>query len=216
MSNIRKIDPADPDPDLIREAAGIIRGGGVVVFPTLGLYGLAADAFRETALKKIFDIKQRPDHKPVLVMIDSTGDIGRLVVHIPPVGKALMARFWPGRLTIVFAAAHGLPTMLTAGSGKIGVRLPGHPVSAALVKASNRPVTGTSANISGDGGCVRIADMDARVIDMADLVLDAGELEGGVGSTVIDVTVDPANILREGALSAKEILGLLYPERVTF
>lgn len=212
MAATVKIDPADPDPEVIREAAAIIRAGGVVVFPTLGLYGLAADALSESALKKIFDIKQRPADKPILAMIDSVGDLARLVVRIPPAGKALMTRFWPGKLTIVFDAANGLPAMLTAGSGKIGVRQPAHPVSAALVRAASRPVTGTSANVSGDGGCVCIADMAPRIIDMTDLVLDAGVLSGGrVGSTVIDVTVDPVHILREGMLPATEVFELLQP-----
>ena len=132
-----------------------------------------------------------------------------LVETIPPAAGAIMAAFWPGRVTLVFEARDALPDLLTAQTGKIGVRLPGHPVAAAIVKQVKGPVTGTSANISGRPGCNRLGDMDPPIVEHVDLILDAGPLKGGVGSTVVDVTDEPPRILREGQVTAEQIMGLL-------
>ncbi|MFC1799124.1 L-threonylcarbamoyladenylate synthase [Thermodesulfobacteriota bacterium] len=206
---IEQIDPQNPDPALISKAAGIIRNGGVVVFPTRGLYGLAANAFNKIAIERVFAIKQRPSDRPILILFQSVDGLDRLVQSVPPSAAAIMAHFWPGRITIVFNASSTLLPALTAGTGRIGVRLPGYSVALELVSAVGGPVTGTSANISGEVGFSKIDDIDRSVLDQADLVLDAGELKGGPGSTVIDVTVDPPEILREGAVPAGEIKALL-------
>ena len=207
--NIKKIDPKNPGTALIREAAGIIREGGVVVFPTRGLYGLAAEAFNEQAIHQIFKIKQRSSDKAVLILFQSVQGLDRLVKSVPPAAAAIMAHFWPGKITIVFEASAALSPVLTAGTGRIGIRLPGFRVTSVLIEAVGSPITGTSANISGTDGCSNIEDIDAAVLEKADLVLDAGALEGGPGSTVIDVTVDPPEVLREGAVPGHEITSLL-------
>jgi L-threonylcarbamoyladenylate synthase len=207
--NIKKIDPKNPGTALIREAAGIIREGGVVVFPTRGLYGLAAEAFNEQAIHQIFKIKQRSSDKAVLILFQSVQGLDRLVKSVPPAAAAIMAHFWPGKITIVFEASAALSPVLTAGTGRIGIRLPGFRVTSALIEAVGSPITGTSANISGTDGCANIEDIDAAVLEKADFVLDAGALEGGPGSTVIDVTVDPPEVLREGAVPGHEITSLL-------
>jgi L-threonylcarbamoyladenylate synthase len=120
-----------------------------------------------------------------------------------------MQALWPGRLTLVFEAQQNLPPPLTAGSSKIGVRLPAHAVAHALVKRIESPITGTSANISGHPGCHRASDLDPRMSAQVDMILDGGTLESGVGSTVIDITEDPPRILREGQVSAKEVCDCL-------
>ncbi len=119
--------------------------------------------------------------------------------------ESVKANFTAGKVTVVYDAAASLPERLTAGTGKIGIRLPAHPVAAALVKTLSFPITATSANLSGRPGCSQIADLDPRVTDEVDLVLDAGPLAGGMGSSVVDVTVDPPRILREGAVSSTDI-----------
>ena len=119
-----------------------------------------------------------------------------------------MDKFWPGRVTLVFKAADTVPHYLTAGSGKIGIRLPGHPVAAALVESLGAPLTGTSANLLGKPGCRRIDDLDPYLVQQLDAVLDAGPLKGGAGSTVVDVTQDIPTVLREGEISKNEILTL--------
>ncbi|MDH3882554.1 MAG: Sua5/YciO/YrdC/YwlC family protein, partial [Desulfobacteraceae bacterium] len=117
--------------------------------------------------------------------------------------------FWPGRVTLVFDARDTLPGLLTAQTGKIGVRLPGHPVAAEILRQVKGPVTGTSANLSGRPGCSRLADMGFQITGQVDLVLDAGTLQGGIGSTVVDVTEAPPRILREGQVTAGQIMGSL-------
>jgi L-threonylcarbamoyladenylate synthase len=206
---IRKINPTSPEPEIIAEAAAVIKKGGVVVFPTHCLYGLGADALDPDAVKKIIKIKQRPADNPILVLIHSRRQLNSLVANISPAAVAIMEAFWPGRVTLVFEARDTLSNRLTAGSGKIGVRLAGHPAAAALVKQVGGPVTGTSANLSGRPGCRQVQYLDAPIAKQVDLVLDAGMLKGGAGSTIVDVTIDPPRILREGQITADELLRIL-------
>jgi L-threonylcarbamoyladenylate synthase len=203
---VRRIDPLDPQPEIIGEAAAIIRRGGVVVFPTRSLYGLAADPFDPGAVSRIFTIKRRPPDKPILLLVRDRGDVARLVRSVPDAAERLMARFWPGRLTLVMEAGEGIASILTAGTGKIGLRLPQNRVAVSLIRAVGGPITGTSANLSGEAGCFRIADLAPEIAREADLILDAGALLGGAGSSVVDATVDPPGILREGAIPAGELL----------
>ena len=209
LSIIRKINSRKPEPEIIAEAAAIIKQGGVVVFPTRCLYGLGADALDPHAVEKIIKIKQRPADNPILVLIDCRRQLDSLVVNISPVAMAIMDTFWPGRVTLVFEAGDTLSNRLTAHTGKIGVRLAGHPVASALIKQVGSPVTGTSANLSGKPGCRQIQYLDPPIAKRVDLVLDAGMLEGGVGSTVVDVTEDRPQILREGQVTAEQILRIL-------
>jgi L-threonylcarbamoyladenylate synthase len=205
-SIIRKINPQKPEPEIIAEAAAVIRQGGVLAFPTRCLYGLGADAFNPEAVERVVKIKQRSQQNPILVLVDSRKQLKSLVTHIPPAADAIMDAFWPGRLTLVFEARNSLPDQLTAQTGKIGIRLPGHPVAAAIARQVKGPVTGTSANISGQPGCCRAQDLDPAIAGQLGLILDAGTLIGGIGSTVVDVTSTPPQILREGAVTAKEVL----------
>jgi L-threonylcarbamoyladenylate synthase len=206
-SIIRKINSQKPETEIIKEAAAVIKQGGVIVFPTRCLYGLGADAMNPDAVERIIEIKQRPQDNPILVLIDSDNQLEMLVEKIPSAADAIMEAFWPGRVTLVFDARDTLPDSLTAQSGKIGVRLPGHPVAAAMVRQVKGPLTGTSANLSGRPGCYRLPDLDPQIAGQVDLVLDAGTLQGGVGSTVVDVTGEPPRILREGQVTAGQILG---------
>ena len=203
-----KTSPEHPDPEAINAATAIIEKGGVIAFPTTCLYGLGADAFNPEAVARLYDIKQRPTQKPILILINRRTDLKRLVRHIPQAASRIMDRFWPGKITLVFEALPAVPECLTAGTGKIGIRQPGHPVAAALVKTFQGPVTGTSANLSGSPGCRQIADLDPQVARKLDLILDAGPLRGGSGSTVVDVTQDIPRILRVGQIGEQEILAM--------
>jgi L-threonylcarbamoyladenylate synthase len=209
IAKIVSVSATRPDDAVIAQAAQTIRGGGVVVFPTHGLYGLGADPFNTAAVERVFAIKGRQAKKALLVLIADMPSLER--VAMPPSTRTLdaMRRFWPGRVTFVLRAPKELPPALTGFSDKIGVRLVAHPVAAALVRAVGAPVTGTSANISGSGGCAAIEAMDAGLLDRVDLVLDAGVLAGGPGSTVIDVTGPKPRVLRVGALPAEEISRVL-------
>jgi len=205
--SIIKIAPVNPDPEAIEKAAAVIKTGGTIAYPTRCLYGLGTDPFNAGAVAGIFSIKQRSAQKPILILIDHPRQLERLVTHVSKIATNIMRQFWPGKVTLVFEAGADVSTDLTGGTGKIGIRLPGHPVAAALVEAVAGPITGTSANISGHPGCHQIGALEAAVAHQLDLVLDAGPLAGGRGSTVVDVTgEDRPKILREGVISARDIM----------
>lgn len=207
---IRPIDPQHPHADLIDAAVRLLENGGVIAFPTGSLYGLGADALNTDAVERVFTIKRRPLDKPLLILVPDRAVVFDLAAEVPPAAERLMDRFWPGQVTIVFKALPGLPANLTAGTGKIGIRLPGHPVARALVSAFGRPITGTSANLSGQGGCHHIDELDAMLIEQLDLVLDAGLLKEGIGSTVVDITGNEPIVIREGVVSKQAILAAVY------
>jgi L-threonylcarbamoyladenylate synthase len=143
-----------------------------------------------------FQDKNRPSAKPLLVLIKNQEALDALVQKIPPQARKLMKEFWPGKLTIIFPARQTLSPILTGNTGKIGIRLPGHPIALALAKLLDNPITGTSANLSGQPGIADIRNLDSTILDKVDLVLDAGPLLGGTGSTVIDVTQKKCHIIR--------------------
>ena len=210
---ILQVDPLNLRHDLINEAALVIINGGVISFPTRHLYGLGADAFNTDAVNRVFEIKRRPEDKPLLVLIDKQYDLTRLVRNVPYAATRIMERFWPGAVTIVFKAKDTLPVNLTAGTDRIGVRMPEHPVALALTNAVQGPITATSANITGYSGCSLVSDMDPLITDKLDLIIDAGALKGGTGSTVVDVTEDSPKILRQGAVSEKDIFAAVFQKR---
>jgi L-threonylcarbamoyladenylate synthase len=206
---VYKINHEYPEPEVIQRAVIVIKQGGTIAFPTRCLYGLGADAFNAAAVDRVFQLKQRPPQKPILILIDRRIQLERLVSHVSKAASGIMDQFWPGRVTLVFEAADTVPHYLTAGSGKIGIRLPGHPVAAALIESLESPLTGTSANLSGKPGCRCMDDLDPQLVQQLEAVLDAGVLKGGTGSTVVDVTGDIPRVLREGQISEKEILTLI-------
>ncbi len=187
----------------------MIRRGGVVCFPTRCLYGLGADAFDRNAVERVFEIKKRSKAKPLLVLIPDRDVLPAIAQEVSPAAVRIMDKFWPGKVSLVFKAQKRVPDNLTAMTAKIGIRLPGHPVAAALAEKVGRPITGTSANLSGQPGCSRIEDLAAGVLECVDMILDAGPLKGGIGSTLVDVTQNPPLVLREGEVSAMHINRLM-------
>jgi L-threonylcarbamoyladenylate synthase len=195
--------------EAISNAVGVLRSGGVIAFPTETFYGLGADISNETGIRKVFSAKSRGYHQPLLILIPSLQTLPGLVLEVPPIAKNLISALWPGGLTLVFEAAHGLSPLLTAGTGKIGIRLSSHPLATAIASALKGPITGTSANLSGDPPCRHAEGVKRNLGAMVDLIIDGGETPGGMGSTLVDVTVTPARILREGAVSSDRIRSLI-------
>jgi L-threonylcarbamoyladenylate synthase len=171
-----------------------------VAFPTETFYGLGADALDAAAVARVFRAKGRPPDKPLLVLVDSVGMAERLVAELPARARALMARYWPGPLTLVLRAGPEVPPALTAGTGTIGVRLSSHAVARALVTAATRPVTAPSANPHG-APSPRTADEVLAGLPGIDLVLDGGATPGGPPSTLLDMTRTPPVVLRPGAVT---------------
>ncbi len=203
IDDMTKIVSVDPEnlADSIDKAARVILEDGIVVFPTRAFYGLGANAFSSKAVEKVYRIKKRGPTKPILILIADLKELAPLVRDVPASARNLIERYWPGKVTLVFYAAKTIPDNLTGGTGKIGIRLVGHPVARELVKAVGRPITGTSANISGRPACSTVNALDNEIIQKVDLILDSGHLAGDRGSTVIDVTVDPPKVLREGVVT---------------
>jgi L-threonylcarbamoyladenylate synthase len=186
-------------------AKKIILRGGLVAFPTESFYGLAVNASDEEAISRLFILKKRRDNLPVLVLIPSLEYLKGYVADVPEIALKLIEKFWPGGLTLLFKAAPDISPLLTAGTGKIGVRISSHPIAAALTLAVGSPITGTSANISGRPGCVTAEEVYTSLGNVVDLILDGGRTAGGKGSTIMDVTVNPPEIIREGMISREQI-----------
>ena len=200
MTVSRVVDADRPDPEALDAAAAVLRSGGIVAFPTESFYGLGADALAPAAVRRIFAIKGRPDGKPLLVLVDSVEAALALAVEASAGARTLMAQHWPGPLTLVLRAAPTVPIEVTAGSGTVGVRVPGHAVARGLARAAGRPLTAPSANPSG-GAPPPVATEVARYFEgQLDLILDGGATAGGEGSTVADCTVWPPRILRQGPI----------------
>ena len=207
--NIVAVDAANPETDIIKRAGKIIRNSGVVIFPAQYLYGVAVNALDEKSIQKVFHLKNRPVNKPLLILIHDQDQLLNLVKSIPASARLLMDAFWPGNLTIVFKAKNSVSRLLTANTAKIGIRIPAHPVAKALVKYLKFPITGTSANLSGHKGCSQINKLDSSIIDHTDLILNAGRVKGGMGTTIVDVTASKINITRQGEISEQSINEIL-------
>jgi L-threonylcarbamoyladenylate synthase len=203
-----EIDPLRPDPSAIATAVDVLKAGGIIVFPTETYYALGADAYQEAAVRRIFDIKQRPGNKPMILLIAGREALNRLVADIPPSADLLMKKFWPGPLTLVFNASPSLPPVLLGGTGKVAIRLPAHRLIRDLVVALDGPLTGTSLNLSGRPSISDPHEVYAFGREKVDLILDGGSTPGGAPSTLVDITLDPPRILREGRIPSREILQL--------
>ncbi len=204
-----KIDPRKPDEEALSEAVRILREGGIVAFPTETFYGLGVDARQEAAVEKIFHIKGRNFRNPISVIVDSEREVIPLVASVPEAARILMQKFWPGPLTLVFSAASSVSSHLTGGSGKIGIRVSSHTVARLLAKRIAGPLTATSANLSGGQECTTAAEVIHLFGDRLDAVIDGGPTPGGIGSTILDITVHPPLVLRAGVVSLTEILDSL-------
>lgn len=198
-TRIALVDPRRPEAPVLEEAAAVLRGGGLVAFPTETFYGLGAPALDRAAVRRVFELKGRPETKPLLVLVDSLAMAERVGVF-GPAARALAARHWPGALTLVVAAGAHVPEEVTAGTGTIGVRVSPHPVARGLVEALGAPVTAPSANASGGRPPTTAADVLAYFRDRIELVLDGGPTRGGEPSTVLDTTVEPPRVVRQGAV----------------
>ena len=188
----------------INKGIQILKRGGVIAFPTDTVYGLGADAFNPKAVERIYQLKKRPTHLPLPLLI---GDVEQLAVlaakPLPEIALFLARRFWPGGLTLVVSKAAHLPGYL--GNTNIAVRVPAHPVCLALIQAINNPLIGTSANISDKPSVVTAGEVRQQLGNEVDLIIDGGRCPGGSESTVVDVTGGGAVILRHGIIPEEEI-----------
>jgi L-threonylcarbamoyladenylate synthase len=199
------IDPSDPDPAALRQAANVLRQGGVVAYPTETLYGLGVSPFDAQALEKLYCLKGRPATLPISILVRDLDMLREVVLEIPPLALRLARAFLPGPLTLVLPASPSLPARVTAGSGKVGVRISSHPLAGPLFGAYPSPITTTSANPTGRPGARTAGEVKAYFPEDLDCILDGGGVPGGPGSTVVDVSADRLVVLREGAIPLGEL-----------
>jgi len=194
----------------LSQAARVVRDGGVIAFPTETFYGLGVTPWDSAAVQRLFALKGRSSaSSPILVLIRHRQDLESLTSEISPSAELLMKACWPGPLTIVFRASSRVPSLLTAGTGTIGIRLSAAGSLQRLLDAVGGPLTGTSANRSGALPAVTAEDVQASLGVDVDLILNGGRTPGGFASTVVDTTVTPVRLIREGALSRSAVLAVL-------
>ena len=205
-----KVDPENPDAKAIQAAVDAIRAGNLVVFPTETVYGLAADATNEAAVRKVIDAKGRAEKQPLPVQVSGAGAILQVAEFVPERVRPLMDLYWPGPLTLVLVKNPAIPGVVTGGKETVGVRVPDHPIALALVKALGTPIVATSANVSGEPATTNAPDAVRDVGSSVEVVLDGGDSRLGQASTVVDVTVTPAKVLRRGTINVdalRKVLG---------
>jgi L-threonylcarbamoyladenylate synthase len=190
-------------------AAGIIRNGGIVGVPTETVYGLAANGLDASAVEKLYDVKGRPETKPISLLVTGMADAGMFCRDIPDLAYRLAERFWPGPLTIILRKKDKVPDIVTAGGGTVGVRCPDHPKTLELIRLAGVPLAAPSANLSGEPSLKAAADVLKVFGGKIDAVIDGGPCAGGIESTILDLTVTPPKILRQGGLSAEAIDSVL-------
>jgi L-threonylcarbamoyladenylate synthase len=180
-----------------------LRQGGVIAIPTETYYGLGADPFNPAAVRHLAKVKGRIDGKPILLLIGAREQLSDLVDHVPPAAIALMEAFWPGPLTIVFPARAGVHELITAGTGTVGVRWTSLAALADILQRVG-PLTGTSANRSGETPARTAHEVQQALGREIDLIIDAGTMPGGLPSTVVQVQ-GQTQIVREGAVTRASI-----------
>jgi len=190
----------------LNRAVAILNDGGVVAFPTETYYGLAVDPFNPMALNHLFALKRRDTAKPIMTLVDDRESLSVLVHEVPIVYLQLMEKFWPGPLTLIFPARVDLPTLLTGGTGTVGVRQSSHPFARQLLRAFGKPITATSANISGRDAAVDAHEVRSQFGSRIDMIFDGGPTPGKTGSTIIGVEESRLKLIRDGVIPYNDIV----------
>lgn len=199
----------ESDPNAVRDAAAILRRGGLLGIPTETVYGLGADALNEDAVSRIFLAKGRPQDNPLIIHVPDASWLERYCRSVPPAAYQLAERFWPGPLTMILPRRDIVPLQTTGGLETVGVRCPNHPVTLAIIEAAGVPIAAPSGNTSGRPSPTTaphmIEDMDGRIEGM----FDGGPCAVGVESTIIDLTCTPPRLLRPGGLPLEALEAVL-------
>ena len=208
-TKIVRLGEGEKDEEVLREAGEILKAGGLVAFPTETVYGLGGDALNPDSSRKIYAAKGRPSDNPLIVHICKTEDLYKVAKEVPEAALRLAEAFWPGPLTMILKAGDLVPRETTGGLDTVAVRLPSHPGARKMIECAGGFVAAPSANLSGRPSPTSakyvIEDMDGRI----DVILDGGEVGIGLESTIVDLTVDPPQILRPGFITGEMLKGVL-------
>lgn len=208
MTEIIKVDPENPDPGKLSRAADEIKAGGLVIYPTETVYGLAADATSDEAVRRVFEAKARSFESPISVAVDSpsmASEVGELTRR----ERVLIREFMPGPLTVVVKSRPDISTLLSADTGGVGIRIPDHPVALDLIGLVGGPITSTSANVSGGSAPVEVGDAIGQLGGSVDLAIDSGGSPFKRPSSVVEVLDEGIRVIREGPISKSDLLSAM-------
>src|SRR5580692_3624752 len=211
-AELLKISPDSPDPVAIRYAAEFIRRGELVAIPTDTFYGIAADPFNLSAVDQIYRVKGRPETRALPILVNASAQAISLARDVPYTFHKLVAKFWPGPLTILVEASTGIPLKVTAHTGNVALRWPKSAIVNSLISLVQGPITGTSGNISGQPACATAIDLLEQLGDRLPLIIDAGETPGNLASTIVKLDGDDWEIMRLGVITEQEIRACLEDE----
>ena len=189
----------------VETGVSILKQGGIIAFPTDTVYGLGAGANLRQAVERVYQVKERPRNMALPLLLAHISQISEVAEPVPPIAWLLARKFLPGALTIVLQKSGSVPDIITGGGVTVAVRVPAHPIPVALADGLGMPIVGTSANLSGRPSVLTADEVYSQFGDKIDLVIDGGRCPGGRESTIVDVTGETPVVLREGAISRKEI-----------
>lgn len=192
------------NPEAARKAASVLNRGGVIVYPTETLYGIGALATNGAAVERIFEVKGRPHGKPIPVLVKNI-DMLSQIAKSSQLANSLSEQYWPGKLTMILEQTAELPELITCGSGKIALRISSNAFVNALFELVREPLTSTSANISDGPNISDPQELFETFAGKVDLIVDSGKIPASKGSTIIDLTLDPPQILRDGDVDSKTL-----------
>jgi len=205
LSNVVKVDPLNPDRGVLRAAAGILKRGGLVAFPTETVYGLGADAMNSNAVKRIFEVKGRPPDNPLIVHICSFEMLYEVAECLGGDVINRLKAIWPGPFTAILRKRSSIPDVTTAGLPLVAVRMPAHPTALGLIEELGRPIAAPSANRSGRPSPTSAEHVVEDLGESVDLIIDGGETFLGVESTILDLTREPPVLLRPGPIDPEAL-----------
>jgi len=189
----------------IKRGVSILRAGGIVAYPTDTVYGLGASANLPWAIETIYEVKERPLNMPLPLLLSDVSQITGVAESVPEIAWSLINAFLPGALTLVLQKSSSVSDIISGGGTTVAVRIPAHSVPVALVEGLGAPIVGTSANLSGKPSPLTAGEVHSQLGSKVDFIIDGGPCPGGKESTVVDVTGETPAVLREGAITLKEI-----------
>lgn len=189
----------------IEKGISILVNGGIIAYPTDTVYGLGACYDTIQAIKRIYEVKNRPADMPLPLLLSEVSWIEKVTASIPDIAYQLIDSFLPGALTLVMKKADNIPDIISGGKETVAIRIPDHPITIALITGVGRPLIGTSANLSGQPSALNAHEVKNQLGDKIDYILDGGACPGGKESSIVDVTGDVPVLMREGAISRADI-----------
>jgi L-threonylcarbamoyladenylate synthase len=198
-----------PSHQALERALEILRRGDVVAFPTDTVYGIGAHALSPEGVARLYAVKERPRELPIPLLLPGARAMKAVCIDIPPVAWRIAERFWPGGLSLILYRAPVVPDIVTSGGPTVAVRVPDHPVVSELCRRLGAPLATTSANRHGQAAPITADQVWADLSGRIPLILDGGACPGGMASTLLDLTVSPAVILRKGPITAEQLAAVV-------